>query len=313
MRRLLTALVTLVVVEISVTLLAGPAFGAASGGEGPGGTVNVGASSGGSAGGLPGTPGGGGPGGPGSAGGGVGSAWSCTYSKLLLNDEGGIAPGGPTPGSWYSMTCNNSATGASFNQTLWIADQTPNPGTPAVDPYVLALQAERSLQLPPPSMHFNPAGTSVVNLSTWLWIDGSIWHSYSVEASAGSVTATAVATPTSVTWTMGDGNVVVCGGPGVPFDTGRPASGQTTACAHVYQASSAGQPAPDGNPNDASFAVVATVSWSVQWSAQGAPGGGSLPGLTTSSSTGLRVEQVESIFSSASARPRRSATPELTL
>jgi hypothetical protein len=204
------------------------------------------------------------------------------------------------------MTCNNAVTGASFNRTLWIADQTANPATSAVDPHELALQAERSLQLPAPEMHFNPSRTSVVNLSTWLWIDGSMWHPYSVTASVGSVSATAVATPVSVTWTTGDGGVVTCDGPGVPFDGGRPASEQTTACAHVYRVSSAGQPALDGDPNDASFAVVGRVSWRVQWSAQGAPGGGSLPALTTSSSAGLRVEQVESIFDSAVALSPRA-------
>ncbi|MGH9079831.1 MAG: hypothetical protein ACRDYE_07115 [Acidimicrobiales bacterium] len=222
--------------------------------------------------------------------------------KLVLNDEGGIAPGGPTPGSWYSMTCTNAFTGASFNQTLWLADKTTNPAgppAPAVDPRALALQAEGSLQLPAPVIHLNPSGTSVVNLSTWLWIDGSMWHPYSVTASAGPVTATAVATPSSVTWTTGDGGVLTCDGPGVPFDTSRAASSQTTGCAHVYRVTSAGQPAPDGDPDDASFAVAATVSWSVQWSAQGAPGGGSLPVLATSNSTRLRVEQVESLFTTS--------------
>jgi hypothetical protein len=311
-RRLLTMVFTLTGVATVITLPAGPSFGAVSGGDGPGGTVNVGASSGGSTGPLPG--GLGGPGGTGTATGGAGSPWSCTYLKLLLNDEGGIAPGGPTPGSWYSMTCTNAVTGASFNQTLWIADQAPSPGTPAVDPHALALQAERSLQLPAPAMHFNPSETSVVNLPTWLWVDTSIWHPFSVTASAGSVSATAVASPASVTWTTGDGGVVVCDGPGVPFDGSLPASGQTTDCAHVYRVSSAGQPAPDGDPNDASFAVVATVSWSVRWTALGAPGGGSLPALTTSSSAGLRVQQVESILSSAfSTGSRRPAGRESAL
>ncbi len=200
------------------------------------------------------------------------------------------------------MTCNNSVTGASFNQTLWLADQSAGPtnpaapAVPAVDPRVLALQAERSLQLPAPTLGLDPSGTTVVNFPTWLWIDASLWHSYSVTASAGPVSATAVANPVSVRWTTGDGAVVICDGPGVPYDTGEPAALQATSCDHVYAETSSGQPSPDGDPNDAAFAVVATVSWSVEWSAQGAPGGGSLPPLSTSSSAPLRVEQIESLF-----------------
>ena len=200
------------------------------------------------------------------------------------------------------MTCNNTVTGASFNQTLWIAAQSATPATPsgppvpAVDPHALALQAERSLQLPAPVLGLDPSGTSVVNLATWLWIDPSLWHAYSVTASAGPVSATAVATPVSVHWTTGDGGVETCNGPGVPYDTEEPASGQTTSCDHVYLVTSAGRSSPDGDPDDAAFTVVATVSWSVQWSAEGAPGGGPLPSLSTSSSVPLRVEQIESLF-----------------
>lgn len=297
MRRLVTALATSTGLVAALVLTASPALGSASGSDGPGGTVNVGASSGGQSGGNPGAPAGlGGSGGGGSGNGGSGSsAWSCTYMPLILNDQA-LPPGGPTPGGWYSMTCNNSVTGASFNQTLWLSSQASTAPVPAVDPRVLAEQAERSLQLPSPSMHFNPVGPSVVNLPTILWIDRSIWHSYSVTASAGSVSATAVATPLSVTWTMGDGAVVTCPGPGIPFDGTTAPSEQGSSCQHVYRSTSAGQPTPDGNPNDDAFTVVARVSWSVEWSAQGAPGGGPLAPLSTSASTTVRVEQVQSLF-----------------
>ncbi len=277
---------------IAVLLVNGPtSFAAVLGNDGPGGTVTVGASTGGSSGPVAGGPG------LAAAAGGTGSGsdpWTCTSVELVLNNEGGIAPGGPTPGAWYSVTCSNGATGSSVTQTEWITGQTA-PAAPAVDPRALALDAERSLELPSPTMYFNPSGSSVVNLPTWLWIDGAIWHSYTVTATAGTVTATAVATPMSVTWTMGDGIVVSCGR-GVPFDPIKSASRQTTSCDHVYRISSLGQPSPDGNPDDGAFTVSATVSWSVQWTAQGAPGGGSLPALTTSSQTRLRVEQVQSVF-----------------
>jgi hypothetical protein len=267
---------------------ASSAVAAASGGDGPGGTVSVGAGSGGSSGGSPGVPGSGGQGGG-------ASPWTCTYTLLTLNNQT-QAPGGPTPGAWYSVTCVDSATGAETTQTEWIPNQA-TAGGPPVDPHSLALQAEKSIVLPDPVIETNPV-TSVVNLPTWLWILPGAWHAYQVTASAGPVSATASAVPISVTWNMGDGGSVTCPGPGVPYQSAIASSTQTTDCSYRYPISSAGQPSTDGDPDDGAFRVTATISWSVSWSAQGAAGGGALPSLSTSSSASLRVEQVESLDTS---------------
>ena len=291
MRPILRTMAVLVPGIAVLGSIPGTALGATSGGDGPGGTVTVGAGDGGSSGGDPGAPPGGTGPGTGATG---GNGWTCTSVKLALNDGGGIAPGGPTPGSWYSVICNNPVTGASVTQTVWIPDQAPVP-TAGLDPYSVALQAERSMVLPRPTLQFNPSGTAVVNLPTWLWIGPGLWHAFTVTASVGPVSATAVAVPETVTWTMGDGGTVVCSGPGTPYDTTRPASQQSTGCAYTYPVSSVGQPSPDGNPDHGSFSVQATVTWSVTWSAQGASGGGQLPSLSTSASALVRVQQVESV------------------
>ncbi len=182
-----------------------------------------------------------------------------------------------------------------MTQTVWIADQATTVPAPAVDPYAVALEAENSIVLPKPDVHVNPSPAAVVNLPTWLWVGSSSWHAFSVSASIGSVTATAVAVPVSIRWSMGDGTTVTCTGPGTPFAAGVPAGAQTTDCSYDYSISSAGQPSPDGDPNDGSFVVSATITWSVSWSAAGAVAGGTLPTLFTSTSTHLRVEQVESL------------------
>ncbi len=220
----------------------------------------------------------------------------CTSVSLVLNDEGGIAPGGPTPGGWYSVTCVDPATGNSVTQTEWIANQVPAAAT-VPSAYSVALGAEQSIHLPVPTPHLDPAGPSVVNLPTWLWIDGSTWHPYVVTASVGSVSATAVATPQSVTWSMGDGGIEVCQGPGTAYDPALPSAAQSTSCAYTYARSSASQPSSDGVADDGAYPVSSTVTWDVSWTAQGAAGGGALPGLSTTSSTRLRVEQVESVDS----------------
>jgi hypothetical protein len=278
---------------------AGRAGAAVDGSDGPGGSISVGASTGASGGGTS-ASGSGGPVGVAESGGST-SAWTCTSTPLVLNDGPGFAPGGPTPGGWYTVTCVNGLTGAITTETEWIADGSPAaaPAAPVVNPYELALQAENSLELPRPSPRFNPAGTAVVNLPTWLWVAPGLWHAYAVSASAGSVTATATATPVSVTWSMGDGGVVTCAGPGTPFDVAEPSVLQNSSCSYTYRVSSAGEAATSGDLEDASFPVVVTVTWSVAWTAVGAVGGGKLPSLTTSATTNLRVEQVESVNTEA--------------
>ena len=264
-----------------------------AGSDGPGGTVSVGASGSGTQPGWPGS-GGRGAGGEGTGNGGTANPWICTDTPLALNDES-QPPGGALPGGWFSVTCVDLATGTMETTTEWITQVAGKTASPAVDPRLLAIQAERSLRLPDPQLRFSPDGSAVVNLPTWLWVVAAIWHPESVNASAGGVTATAVAVPTSVTWTMGDGSTVTCDGPGVPYVPTEAPDDQTTTCEHTYLESSVNQPSPDGDPNDRSFTVVATVNWSVSWSAIGAPGGGALPSLTTSSTLPERVEQVESV------------------
>ncbi len=273
---------------VTAVLAVSPVSAATTGSSDGNGTVTVGVADGGSVPGSPGTASGGG-GGSTNAG-----TWSCTSTSLVLNDEGGFAPGGPTPGGWYSVTCVNSLSGASITQTEWIANQTPV-AVPAVDPRTVALQAERTLALPSPTLHFNPTAFSVVNLPTWLWIDPSVWHTYSVTATVGTVSATAVAQPTAVTWSMGDGDIVVCSGPGQAFVISRPTSMQGTACQYSYRASSLGQPAGAGGPDTAAYPVSATITWSVSWSAAGTDGQGMLPPLSTTATASVRVVQVESV------------------
>ncbi len=121
------------------------AFAGVTGTDGPGGTVSVGASDGGTSAGAPGSVGNGGSGGAESSASNGGSQWACTSTSLLLNDLGGFPPGGATPGGWYSVTCINRVTGASSTQTEWITTQsTTGPtNTPAVAPRSVALQAEK--------------------------------------------------------------------------------------------------------------------------------------------------------------------------
>jgi hypothetical protein len=256
-----------------------------SSGDG-GDTVTVGVSTGSSAG-AP-----GGSDGQGSGSGGGSSGPTCNYTPVPAGEDASLGIGGATPGWWYEESCGSEQFGYDEVHLVWIADGTTPPPQPVVDPLSVALQAERSIHLPEPGIELNPSAFSVVNLPTWLWILPSTWHPYSVSASVGGVRVTATATPSEVTWDMGDGSSVTCPGPGTPYVAG---GSSQTDCSHVYRLTSAGQTSPDGNPNDAAFTLTATITWSVRWVSSVANQGGDLPDLSTAASRLVRVEQIQSI------------------
>jgi len=224
-----------------------------------------------------------------------GSGATCSYTPVELAAAAGfdLYPGGPTPGEWYLVNCPGVAESAEWVPTSPAAP--PAPAAGGVSPMAAAAKAESSIVLPAPTIMVNPVDFSVVNLPTWLAVDPALWHVFEATATVGGVSATAVATPETVTWSMGDGGVVHCEGPGTQYNPGLAADLQSTSCAYTYRRSSFGEPSVDGNPNDRAFPVTATVTWKVTWTTIGAPGGGDLPSLQTASSLAVRVEQVESI------------------
>ena len=220
--------------------------------------------------------------------------------------QGGPPPAGMDPnGAWYIDTCDMGSSMAMATGVTWLVNGAPAPpasASPTVaappTPAAAAAEAASELGLPDPTIVTNPAGTGYVDVAEWLWIEPSAWHPYTVTATAcnagGCTSATALATPQDVTWHTGDGAVVVCRGPGVAYDTQIPPDQQHTYCQHTYRQSSAGQPAPAGDPNAAAYRVTATVTWSVSWSSSGGAAG-TLPDARTSATVDLRVEQIEAV------------------
>lgn len=182
-----------------------------------------------------------------------------------------------------------SAAGRVFYRVVPVATRQPAARTPRVDVDALALAARESLRLPAPRIATNPRAEweLVVNLPTWLWVEG-VWAQHTASATAGPVAAVVTARPQAVVWDLGNGERVTCHGPGTPYDPARPADAQHTDCSYTYARGSAGQ------PGDV-FTVSATVVWSASWTATGAPGGGDLPALTTTSSVPVRVAEVQAL------------------
>jgi hypothetical protein len=145
--------------------------------------------------------------------------------------------------------------------------------------------AYNQLRLPTPAIAANPAGEQLVNLPTWLLLSSG-WVRVSATASVPGVSVTAVATPTSVSWSMGDGSTVTCTGAGTPFQPSKDPKASSPDCGHTYRTSSASQPSQ-------AFPVVATVHWTVTWS--GAGQGGTFPDMTTTGNAAFRVAESQAL------------------
>jgi hypothetical protein len=194
----------------------------------------------------------------------------------------------PGPGgAWYIYRCSGSGVrDGLYRAPVWIPDGAV-PGAVAVpSPQDLAQQARSQLRLPGPTIVSNPAGIQLVTLPTWLWLDRSSWDPQSATAAVPGVSVTAVATPTSVSWSMGDGTDVTCTGPGTPFPAGGDPQATSPDCGHTYRRSSAGAPGQ-------AFGVSATEHWTVTWS--GAGTGGTFPDLTTAASASFRVAEAQAL------------------
>ncbi len=187
---------------------------------------------------------------------------------------------GEGPGAWHQIVCDLNGRNGGSTTIVWLPDRT-------IDPEVLAEQALDRTAIPAPEIRLNPpAGQDqVVNVATWMWIDPAEWVPVSASASAGSVTVTATASPTSVRWDMGNGDVVVCVGPGTPYD---PAATAESDCTYTYGRSSAGRPS-------GAFTMRVTMTWGVTWSVAGAPGGGSLGTAERTTTSAVRVAEIQAV------------------
>ncbi|MGY6655379.1 hypothetical protein ACXIZN_24775 [Amycolatopsis sp. TRM77291] len=192
----------------------------------------------------------------------------------------------PPSGAWYVYKCTGPGfADALYRPPVWIADGQPDPA-PLPSPAELAAQARSQLRLPTPKIKANPAGDQLVSLPTWMWLDSSSWGDVSATAAVPGVSVTAVARPTSVTWSMGGGGSVTCAGPGSPFPAGGNPKSASPDCGYTYRSSSAGQRAE-------AFPVSATVNWTVTWS--GAGQGGTFPNMTTTGNAAFRVAESQGI------------------
>ncbi|MEU6573614.1 hypothetical protein [Streptomyces sp. NPDC046805] len=191
-------------------------------------------------------------------------------------------------GAWYVYKCEaGGVRDAVYRPPIWIPDgPQQGGGAPQPTPAQLALVARNQLRLLSPQIKANPADEQLVNLPTWLWLDRGDWRDVSATASVPGVSVRAVARPSSVVWTMGDGNSVTCKGPGTPYGSRTSPKSQSPDCGYTYRTSSAGR-------SDSAFAVSATVHWTVTWAGAGQTG--VFPGMTTTSNADFRVAESQAL------------------
>jgi hypothetical protein len=215
----------------------------------------------------------------------------CYYKP----DPGFVPPPGDTAdepppgetGGYYLVTCTGDTTGTGGG-IVWLETGTaPGPATPPTLA-TLALQVVKQLNLPGFAIDASPSpgADQLVGLPSWLWLAGANWQPTTATAAVPGESVTAVATPTTVTWNLGDGTTLVCNGPGTPYEASDAPNQASPTCGHTFAASSAGQ------PNDA-FTVTATISWSVTWAGEGKTG--TVPNLDTTATTPMRVAAIESL------------------
>jgi hypothetical protein len=155
-------------------------------------------------------------------------------------------------------------------------------------------QAASELALAPPRISTSPAPPipAVINLPSYLYVDPAAWQTFTATATIGGITATAVATPNHIVWSISDGNSVTCDGPGISYDSSwgaTPPPVSTGACTYTFA-----YPDQPGN-----YSISATVYYHVTWTSAGVSGGGDLgilPGPTAT--VPVTVDQIRSIITS---------------
>ena len=163
-------------------------------------------------------------------------------------------------------------------------------------PGVLGQVARRLLVLPSPVIRSSPApgDLQLVHLPVWLWVNRAVWVPRSKTAAVPGEQVTATAIPVSVTWRMGDGSVVTCRGPGIPYSRRYSPASASPDCGHTYGRSSAGQPR-------GAYRVAATITWDVTWQATGGAGG-TLPPLFSTAAAAFRVAESQTVNTAGGSR-----------
>ena len=166
---------------------------------------------------------------------------------------------------------------------------TPTRPRPRPTQSTVVSSAMGALNPPTPTIHTSPAYRSglLVQTPTWLWLPPSYWRTYSTTIVVWGYVVTLYATPTTVRWTMGNGDSITCLGPGTPWIPGF--GDALSTCRYTYRHSS------DGASGDR-YRISATVTFVGSFTTVGLGGmRGPLGAVTRSSSVYAPVAEIQGL------------------
>ncbi|MBY8883176.1 hypothetical protein K7862_36900 [Streptomyces sp. PLK6-54] len=163
---------------------------------------------------------------------------------------------------------------------FWVDTGAPPPPVKnAVTPEILAQLAYAQIRIPQGKASFNPSGTQIVNVPTWVWMDRTTFHPVSVRAFVPvlGIEATTTATPVglhidpgtqdaTLSPPSGDCPMDAHGNVGTPYVTGD--DGNNPPCGVTYLRST---------QNRGPYRLKATVTWKITWTGTGQPTPVALP------------------------------------
>ncbi|MDP9333709.1 MAG: hypothetical protein M3Q30_10425 [Actinomycetota bacterium] len=228
---------------------------------------------------------------PGGPAGGSGRV-SCDLFEVTGTLDGGVTVGAgaaahsPVDGHVYWLVCRNlDSQEVSTRLITYSAASAP------IAPADLAAHAYRELPLvfPMPLTAPRQGIDWIVKLRGFLWVDPAEWVPRSATASLPlwGLSATVTARPDHLEWEMGDGSVVRCDGPGVPYDYAARYADQDTYCGYSYERTSRAQ-------SGERYPVTAWMVWKVSWSST-TGAGGVLPDVRRGTRLSLRVAEVQAL------------------
>ncbi|MEE4590985.1 hypothetical protein V2J94_03575 [Streptomyces sp. DSM 41524] len=153
---------------------------------------------------------------------------------------------------------------------------------------VVVRQAVEKLRLPKPVIRTSPDedDVQVVGVPTWMWVQHSTWTPVTQTAEVPGLRVTATASPRKAVWSMGEGGVVTCSGPGTSYSRKFSPEKPSPDCGYTYRTSSLAEA-------DRKFKVSVQVAWDVEW--HGGGQAGRVPGLVITAERPLAVDEVQAV------------------
>jgi hypothetical protein len=196
-----------------------------------------------------------------------------------LPDASAATPIAPADGQYVALVCLDAGGEIVHTDALFYTPADPLAGIGAAY-RAMELAREQIVLLEPQIATSPPAGAfQLVGLPTYLSV-GAAWATAEQTATVGAVSSTVTATPVEVAWEPGDGS------PAVTCATG--GSTDQPDCAHTYIHSSS-------DADGGTYALTATITWEVTWSATTGEGGALEP-VTRTATIPVTVQQAQAVL-----------------